>query len=40
MLEEYGPEIKYFKGPDDDAADALSRPPLINSDMTERDVTR
>ena len=40
MLEEYSPEIKYIKGPDDDAADALSRLPLIKSDVTESDVTR
>ena len=30
MLEEYGPEIKYIKGPDNDAADAVSRLPLIS----------
>ena len=40
MLEEYGPEIKYIKGPDNDAAYALSRLPLINSDITESGVTR
>ena len=40
MLEEYGPEIKYIKGPNNDAEDALSRLPLINSDVTESDVTR
>ena len=40
MLEEYGPEIKYIKGPDNDAADALRRLMLINSDVTESDVTR
>ena len=40
MLEEYGPEIKYIKCPDNDTADALSRLPVINSDVTERDVTR
>ena len=33
MLEEYGPKIKYIKGPDNDAADALSRLLLINSDV-------
>ena len=40
MLEEYGPEIKYIKGIDNDAADALSMLPLFNSDMTEIEVTR
>ena len=40
MLEEYGPEIKYIKGPDNDALDALSRLPLINSDVIEITVTR
>ena len=33
MLEEYGPKIKYIKGPDNDAEDSLSRIPLINSDV-------
>ena len=33
MLEEYGTEIKYIKGTDNDAADALIRLPLINSDV-------
>ena len=40
MLEEYGPEIKYIKGPDNDAADALIRLQLIDSDATESDITR
>ena len=40
MLEEYGLEIKYIKGPDNDAADALSRLPLINSYLTESHITR
>ena len=40
MLEEYFPEIKYVKGPDNDAADALSRLPLFNSEVTESDITR
>ena len=35
MLEEYGLEIKYIKGTDNDAADALSRLLLIHSDVTE-----
>ena len=39
-LEEYGPEIKYIKGPDNDAADPLIRIPLINSGIKERDSTR
>ena len=33
MLEEYGPEIKYIKEPDNDAADPLSGLPLITSDV-------
>ena len=33
MLEEYVPDIKYTKGHDNDTADALSRLPLINSDV-------
>ena len=40
MLEEYGSEIKYINVPDNDASDALSRLPLINSDVTESNVTR
>ena len=40
MLEEHGTEIKYIKGPDNNAADALSRLPLINSDVTESNDTR
>ena len=40
MLEEYGPEIKYTKGTDNDAVDALSRLPSINSDITESNITR
>ena len=40
MLEEYGPEIKYIKGSDNDAEDPLSRLPLLNSDVTESDTTR
>ena len=40
ILEEYSPEIKYIKGPDNYAADALSRLPLINSDIRESDITR
>ena len=40
MLEQYGPEIKYITGPDNDAADALSRLSLIKSDITERDIKR
>ena len=39
MLEEYGPEIKYIKGTDNDAADALGRLSLIKSDVTESDIT-
>ena len=39
-LEEFGPEIKYIKGPDNDATDALSGLRLINSDITERYITR
>ena len=33
LLEEYGPDIKYVKGTDNDATDALSRLPLIKSDV-------
>ena len=40
MLEEYGDEIKYIKGPDNNAADSLSRLPLINYDITESTVTK
>ena len=40
MLEKYGTEIKYIKGPDNYAADALSRLPLIKYDVIEIDVTR
>ena len=40
MLEEYGPEIKYIKGPDNDTADALIRPQLINSDIEDSKITR
>ena len=36
MLEEYNPDIKYIKGTDIDAADALSRLQLINYDVEER----
>ena len=39
-LEEYIPGIKYTKGSDNDAADALSRLQLINYGEEERDVTR
>ena len=39
MLEEYGPEIKYIKGPDDDTADALSRMLLTDSDVEEKEIT-
>ena len=40
MSEEYVPEIKYIKGPDNDKVDALSRLSLINYDVKERSVTR
>ena len=40
MLEWYGPEIKYIKGTDNDAEDALSRILLINSDIVESNITR
>ena len=40
MLEEYVPEIKYIKGPDNDAADALIRIPFIKSDVIENFITR
>ena len=34
MLEEYWPNIKYIKGTDNDAADALTRIPFISYDKT------
>ena len=34
-MEEYGPIIKYIKGPDNYATDSLSMLPLINSDIIE-----
>ena len=40
ILEEYGTEIKYIKGPDNNAADALISLPLINSDVEESKITR
>ena len=40
VLEEYGPEIKYIKGPDNDAVDSLSMLPLINSDFTDISIMR
>ena len=40
MLKEYGPEVKYIKGPDNDSAGALSRLPLMNYDVIERKITR
>ena len=40
VLEEYDPKKKYTKGPDNEAADALSRLTLINSDVKESDITR
>ena len=40
MLEEYVPEIKYIKEPDNDVVESLIRLPLINSGVTESDVTR
>ena len=40
MLEEYSLEVKYIKGPDTDAAYALSRLTLINYGVTESNVTR
>ena len=36
MLEKQGPVIKYIKVPDNYAADILSRPQLINSDVTQK----
>ena len=40
MLQEYRTEIKYIKETDKNAADALSRLLLINSDVTVRNITR
>ena len=39
MSEEYIPEIKYNKEPDNDTADALCRLPLIHSDVEECNIT-
>ena len=39
MLEEYNPEIKYNKEPDNVTADALCRLPLIHSDVEECNIT-
>ena len=40
LLEYYSPIIKYIKGRDNDAADALIKLLLINSDATERKLKR
>ena len=40
LLEDYYPIIKYIKGRDSDAADALIKLLLINSDATERKLKR
>ena len=40
MLKEYGPDIKYIKGPDNDAANTLIRMVLITTEVTESDITR
>ena len=40
VLEEYGPTIKYIYGPGSYIVDALSRLPLINSGITESNITR
>ena len=40
MLQEYRTEIKYIKETDKNAADALSRLLLINSDITVINITR
>ena len=39
-VEKYDPKIKYIKDPDNDAADSLSRLPLINSDAIESNISR
>ena len=39
MLEEYVPEIKYIKGTDNDTAEDLDRLLLINSDVTDCNIT-
>ena len=39
LLEEYGPDIKYVKGTDNDTTDALSRLPLIKSDVKQNNIT-
>ena len=38
MLKEFGPEIKYIKGFDNDTSGAQSRLMFINSDITESDI--
>ena len=40
LLEEYGSNIKYTKGPDHDAEYALIRFPRIKFYITEREITR
>ena len=40
LLEEYGPVIEYVKGIHNDAADALSRLPLIDSAESESKITK
>ena len=40
LLEEYGSTVNYIKGPDNDAGDALRSLLLINSDVTEINITK
>ena len=40
LSKEYGPEIKYIKGRDNNTTDNFSILPSIKSDVTERNITR
>ena len=40
LLEEYGPKIKYIKGPDNDEAEVLSRLSLIKYGVKYSNITR
>ena len=40
LLKEYGPNIKYGKGPDNDTVVALSRFLLINYNVKETDIKK
>ena len=40
LLEEYVPNIKYIKGPDNDAAETLSRLTSIKYDVKDSEITK